>query len=57
MNKRYIKYRKEQIEGREIMVDASEQTNDISSISTGVGARKPGSPKGTTDKLKFENEQ
>ena len=58
VNKRYIKYRKEQIEGREIMVDAtSEQTNDVSSISTGVDARKPGRPKGTTDKLKFENEQ
>ena len=55
VNKRYMKYKKEQIGGMEIAI-GSEVTN-ISSISAGVDARKPGRPKGITDKHKLENEQ
>ena len=55
VNKRYMEYKKEQIGGMEIVI-GSEDTN-ISSISAGVDARKPGRPKGTTDKHKLENEQ
>ena len=55
VNKRYMKYKKEQIQGMEIVLD-SEETN-VSSISAGVDTRKPGRPKGTTDKLKMEQKQ
>ena len=55
VNKRYMRYRKEQIGGMEIMVDG-EETN-VSSISAGVDGKKPGRPKGTTDQLKSMNQQ
>ena len=58
VNKRYMKYKKEQIRGMEIDIvhDSAEDTN-VSSLSAGVDVRKPGRPKGTTNKLKLENKQ
>ena len=58
VNKRYMRYKKNQIGGMEILVQptSSEQKN-ISSISGGVDARRPGCPKGTTDKSKMLNKQ
>ena len=51
-----MRYKKNQIGGMENLIHSSELTN-ISSISGGVDARRPGRPKGTTDKLKLENKQ
>ena len=56
VNKRYMKYKKQQVQGREIVVDPDQNSN-VSSLSSGVDGRKPGRPKGTTEKSKLEINQ
>ena len=57
VNKRYMRYTKEQIGGMEILIHHSSEQTNISSMSGGVDARRPGRPKGTTNKSKMENKQ
>ena len=56
VNKRYMKYKKQQVQGREIVVDANQNSN-VSSLSSGVDGKKPGRLKGTTERSKLEINQ
>ena len=57
VNKRYMRYKKNQIGGMEILIHHSSGQTNISSILYSVDARRPERPKGTTDKLKMLNKQ